>query len=41
MYADVIWHLKINVSETKYLKYQQNSLLKEVAVLEYENVEKF
>ena len=24
MYADVIGDLKINVSETKYLKYQQN-----------------
>ena len=24
MYADVIWDLKINVSERKYLKYQQN-----------------
>ena len=24
MYADAIWYVKINVSETKYLKYPQN-----------------
>ena len=36
MYADVIWDLKINVSERKYLNYQQ--MMKEVTVLDCENV---
>ena len=33
MYADVIWDLKINVSERKYLNYQQNLMMKEVTVI--------
>ena len=40
MYADVIWDLKINVSERKYLKYT-NKMMKEITVLDFENVNKF
>ena len=39
MYADGIWDLKINVSETKYLKNQQN--IEGIAVLECENMKMF
>ena len=41
MYADVLWDLKLNnISETKYVKYQQK-ILKEIAVLECENTKIF
>ena len=40
MYADVIWDLKINVSERKYLKYQQNNEGNNSLLLDCENVKR-
>ena len=40
MYAYVIWDLKYNVSETKYI-WSTNNILKEIAVLECENAKMF
>ena len=39
-YADVIWHLKLNMFLRQYLKYQKK-VLKEIAVLECENAKIF
>ena len=40
MYANVIWDLKLYVSETKYV-WSTNNIVKEIAVLECENAKLF